>query len=137
MAIDHEEVLSWFDAVNWLQGEWVPDIVVALWNGQKRFVDLLEEIRESDTQHRWSNRTRPLSRQSLARTLDSMERDELVLRHEDNSATPRAVWYELTPDLRSFLEERAGPTAEWIKDHRDLIERVRRRRFAPEKNAPA
>lgn len=131
MGVGREEVLSWFDAVHWHQGEWVPEIVVALWSARKRFLDLLEEIRESTTQHRWSTRTRPLSRQSLAQTLQGMVRDELVLRHEDNSSAPKAVWYELTPVVRAFLEGQAGSTAEWVDANRDLIERVRQRRFMP------
>lgn len=109
----------------------MPEIVVALWTGRKRFLDLLEETRESKTQHRWSTRTRPLSRQSLAQTLQGMVRDELVLRHEDNSSAPKVVWYELTPVVRVFLEEYAGPAAEWVDANRDLIERVRQRRFMP------
>lgn len=129
MGSGPDEVLKWFDAVNWLQGEWVPEIVVALWDGEKRFLDLLKEIRESDTQHRWSTRTRPMTKQSLARTLDAMQRDELVLRREDNSSAPRAVYYQISPLLREFLEQRARPAAEWIHDHQDLIERIRERRF--------
>ncbi|WP_020501008.1 hypothetical protein [Sciscionella marina] len=100
MGISADEVLNWFDAVNWQQGEWVPEIVVVLWDGQKRFLDLLKEIQDSSIQHRWSNKTKPLTRQSLSRTLTRMEREELVLRHEDNSSVPRAVWYEVSPVLR-------------------------------------
>ncbi|GAA5110239.1 hypothetical protein [Haloechinothrix salitolerans] len=132
MGISADEVLNWFDAVNWQQGEWVPEIVVALWAGQKRFLDLLKEIQESSTQHRWSNKTKPLTRQSLSQTLTRMEREELVLRHEDNSSVPRAVWYEVSPILREFLEERARPPAGWIASHQDLIERVRQSRVTRE-----
>ncbi|GAA5120991.1 hypothetical protein [Haloechinothrix salitolerans] len=132
MAMSADEVLCWFDAVNWQQGEWVPEIVVALWGGSQRFLDLWKEIRDSSTQHRWSGKTSPLTKQSLSQTLTRMERDELVLRHEDNSAVPKAVWYEVTPVLREFLEERAQRPAEWIASHQELIERIRRRRVTRE-----
>lgn len=64
MGISADEVLNWFDAVNWQQGEWVPEIVVVLWDDQKRFLDLLKEIQDSSIQHRWSNKTKPLTRQT-------------------------------------------------------------------------
>src|SRR5699024_3055544 len=100
--------------------------------GRKRFLDLWKEIRESSTQHRWSNKTKPLTKQVLSQTLTRMERDELVLRHEDNSSVPRAVWYEVSPLLRQFLEESAQTTAEWVASHRELIERIRQRRIRRE-----
>ncbi len=134
MGIGANEVLNWFDAVHWQHGEWVPEIVVALWAGRKRFLDLLKEIQDSSTQHRWSNKTNPLTKQSLSQTLARMEREELVLRNEDSSSIPRAVWYEVSPTLREFLEESAGAPAEWVANNHDLIERVRQRRVAPDRH---
>jgi DNA-binding HxlR family transcriptional regulator len=122
------EMLSWFDAVNWQQGEWVPEIVVALWGSPKRFLDLWKEIRESSTQHRWSSKTQPVTKQSLSQTLTRMERDELLLRNEEKSSVPKAVWYELSPIFREFLEKQARPPAEWIASHKEVIDRVRQRR---------
>lgn len=131
MAIDAEEVLSWFDLVRWHQGKWVPDIIIVLSEGPMRSNDLFNEVRERNIEHRWSTGDAPVSKQSFMRTLHAMERDELVLRCEDNSRNPRAVYYELSPVVQEFLEGHTRAAVEWVAEHRELIDRVRQRRQEP------
>lgn len=134
MAINAEEVLSWFDLVRWHQGKWVPDIIIVLSEGPMRSNDLFHEVRERNIEHRWSTGDSPVSKQSFTRTLHAMERDELVLRCEDNSQNPRAVYYELSPLVQEFLEDHTRAAVEWAEAHRELFDRVRQRRQEPDQD---
>ncbi|SFK53609.1 winged helix-turn-helix transcriptional regulator [Amycolatopsis sacchari] len=128
MEVGSEELSRGFDLIQWLQGKWAPDIVVALWNGPKRFNDLFVSARELKLIHRWSRRDSTLSREVFSETLHRMEADGLLTRNEDNSSVPRSVWYELSPELKDLLGRRSWAALEWAVEHEDLLERARRRR---------
>jgi DNA-binding HxlR family transcriptional regulator len=128
MTIDPKNVLAWYDVVRLHQGEWAPDVIICLIDGPQRFMHLLSEVRERQLTHPWSRSTRELSKQSLSRLLHTMERNELILRHEDQSDASAAVSYELSPAARSFLEQRIYAVAEWAAENQDLISRAQQRR---------
>lgn len=128
MTIDPKHVLAWYDVVRLHQGEWAPDVIVCLIDGPQRFMKLLTDVRSRHLTHPWSRSARRLTKQSLSRLLHTMERNELILRHEDHSEIPPAVSYELSPAARSFLEERISSVVEWAEANQDLISRAQQRR---------
>jgi DNA-binding HxlR family transcriptional regulator len=128
MTIDPKNILAWYDVVHLHQGEWAPDVVICLIDGPQRFMQLLSEVRARQLTHPWSRSARRLSKQSLSRLLHTMERNELILRHEDQSESPAAVSYELSPAARAFLEERISSVVEWAEGNQDLISRAQQRR---------
>jgi DNA-binding HxlR family transcriptional regulator len=122
-----EDIMRWFEIVQWLQGSWVPEIVVVLAQGPIRFQDLGRAVRAQHTDRWWSSRASQLSNSQLSRTLHAMHRDELVLRHEDRSRVPITVTYELSPLLRDFLTGPIGPGVDWLRRHDSTLERIRER----------
>jgi DNA-binding HxlR family transcriptional regulator len=128
MSVEPKDILAWYDVVRLHQGEWAPDVVICLMDGPQRFMQLLSEVRARQLTHPWSRSVRRLSKQSLARSLRTMERNELILRHEDQSEASAAVSYELSPAARAFLEERISSVVEWAAGNQDLISQAQQRR---------
>jgi len=128
MAVEPKDILAWYDVVRLHQGEWAPDVVICLMDGPQRFMQLLSEVRARQLTHPWSRSTRELSKQSLTRSLRTMERNELILRHEGRSESSAAVSYELSPAARAFLEEQISSVVEWAAGNQDLISRAQQRR---------
>ncbi|MGH2352732.1 MAG: winged helix-turn-helix transcriptional regulator [Chloroflexota bacterium] len=128
MKAETDDIVRWFEIVQWQQGSWVPEIVLVLAQGPTRFTDLCRAIRARNTDRWWFIRRSQLSNSQLSRTLHAMERDELVLRHEDRSRVPSTVIYELSPLLIDFLAGPIGPAVKWLRHHDEPIERVRERR---------
>jgi DNA-binding HxlR family transcriptional regulator len=69
---DTKDIARWFEIVQWLQGSWVPEIVIVLAEGPTRFQDLGRAIRAQNTDRWWSTRTSRLSNSQLSRTLHAM-----------------------------------------------------------------
>lgn len=120
-----EDMLRWFELVQWLQGSWVPEIVLVLADGPARFSDLQRAIRARTTDRWWFHRPSQLSNSQLSRTLDAMERDGLLLRHEDRSTIPFPVTYELSPLLLDFLTGPITAAVHWSRHHDEPLERIR------------
>ena len=127
MTVDPKHILAWYDVVRLHEGKWAPDVVICLLDGPQRFMQLLSEVRARELTHPWSRSVRPLSKQSLVRSLNTMVRNELILRHEDRSEASVAVSYELSPAARAFLEERISSIVEWASGNQDLISRAQQR----------
>lgn len=125
MRAEPDDILRWFEIVQWQQGSWVPEIVLVLARGPTRFTDLCRAIRARNADRWWFLRRSQLSNSQLSRTLRAMERDELILRHEDRSRVPSTVIYELSPLLIDFLTGPIGPVVDWLRHHNEPIERVR------------
>ncbi|MGH3630033.1 MAG: winged helix-turn-helix transcriptional regulator [Sciscionella sp.] len=104
---DIDDLARWFEIIQWQQGSWVPAIVLVLVYGPTRFQELGRAIRARHTDRWWSNRRSHLSNSQLSRTLQAMERDELIVRHEDHSCGH--VTYQLSPLFLDFLTG-TGPT---------------------------
>jgi DNA-binding HxlR family transcriptional regulator len=130
VEVDPDEVVAWFELVQWHQGIWVPDIVAVLTEGPMRFKDLRRAINTNacHIDRWWFPRPSRLSSSQLSHTLAAMQRDELILRHEDRSRVPIAVSYELSPLMREFLARFTGPAMEWLQIHREPMDRVRQQR---------
>jgi DNA-binding HxlR family transcriptional regulator len=104
------------EAMGVLSGQWVPAVLTALAVGPLHFVELLAEINSVDERHGRRAHPTPLSSKVLARTLQRMGDEGLVLRHKDPSPHP-SVWYEITEDGRTLLEA-LRPLAQWARLHR-------------------
>ncbi|MER7877702.1 helix-turn-helix domain-containing protein [Streptomyces solisilvae] len=111
-------------ALHMLNGEWIPDILVALAEGPKQYSGLLGTIREKTHQDGWSG-TRHLYLQEsvLNRTLRRLERGELVERHREPKF-PYHARYQLTAAADELLTALA-PLVEWPKQHAELVNRAR------------
>lgn len=126
MEAHHDDIVRWFELVQWQQGNWVPEIVLVLAKGPAHFTDLCSTIRTLDTDRWWFSRRSQLSNSQLSRTLRAMQRDELVLRHEDRSGVPITVTYELSPLLINFLlTGPIKPAADWLRQHNEPMEQIR------------
>lgn len=125
MRADTDDIMRWFEIVQWQQGSWVPDVVVVLAEGPTRFEDLRRAIRARNIDRWWFSRRSQLSNSQLSRTLRAMERDEFILRHEDRSRVPIAVTYELSPLFIDFLTGPIGPAVDWLRRHDEPIARIR------------
>ncbi|MFD0443274.1 winged helix-turn-helix transcriptional regulator [Streptomyces indonesiensis] len=102
-----------------INGEWIPDVLVALAEGPKQYTRLLDTIREKTHEDGWSE-TRHLYLQEsvLNRTLRRLEREELIERHREPTFPYRAR-YQLTSAADELLTA-LTPLAEWPKHHADL-----------------
>lgn len=112
--IEHpREILGFFDVVHWLHGKWVPDVVVALWDGPKRHNELFHAIQERHISHGWSMKGGSLSKWPYKQTLERLEREGVIKRIADNPVRPTQVTYELTPVFREFMDRYAGDVIAW------------------------
>ncbi|GAA0927612.1 hypothetical protein GCM10009574_058310 [Streptomyces asiaticus] len=110
-------------ALHMINGEWIPDVLVALAEGPKQYTRLLDTIREKTHEDGWSE-TRHLYLQEsvLNRTLRRLEREELIERHREPTFPYRAR-YQLTSAADELLTA-LTPLAEWPKHHADLVSRA-------------
>lgn len=123
---DHLFALNLRHALHMLNGEWIPDVLVALAEGPKQYTGLLGTIRERTHQDGWSeSRHLYLQESVLNRTLRRLEQEELVERHRE-STFPYRARYQLTPPADKLLTA-LMPLTEWPKQHADLVERARQR----------
>ncbi|RLV78525.1 hypothetical protein D3C57_109110 [Streptomyces rapamycinicus NRRL 5491] len=120
---DHIFTLNLRHALHILNGEWIPDVLVALADGPKQYTGLLGIIREKTREDGWSE-TRHLYLQEsvLNRTLRRLEREELVERHREPTFPYRAR-YQLTSAANELLTA-LTPLTEWPKHHADLVSRA-------------
>ncbi|WP_325707470.1 transcriptional regulator [Amycolatopsis sp.] len=110
-----------------LNGEWIPDILVALRSGPLHYKELLATIDEASGFDPWSGGRRSLQSRVLSGTLLRLTASGLVRRFEEPAVFPRSVLYEITPAAVQVLD-RALPMTEWADEHADLIEHARRAR---------
>lgn len=72
VRVDTQDIARWFEMVRWLQGSWVPEIVLVLAEGPTRFQDLHRAIsRAQNTDRWWFSRPSQLSNAQLSRTLSA------------------------------------------------------------------
>jgi DNA-binding HxlR family transcriptional regulator len=103
-----------------LNGEWIPDILLALSAGPLRYTELLESIRSSPVVDARTHRGRYVQPRILLNTLRRMEDDGLVLRREEAAGLDRSVSYELTPAAQELLGALMS-TVTWCERHKELI----------------
>lgn len=117
-----------WDLRHLLNGEWIPDVLVALSSGPLRRGELLEKIRSTTVRNGWSARgRRNIADSVLNRTLTRLEAAEIVLHSRDDSVFPPVSSYQLSPAARELFESLIAP-AQWAEKHNDLIKRVQQRR---------
>lgn len=109
-----------------LNGEWIPDILLALSTGPLRYTELLDSIRSSPVIDARTHRGRHVQPRILLNTLRRMEDDGLVLRHEDAVGLDRSVTYELTPAAQELLGALTS-TVTWCERHKALIAQAEHR----------
>jgi DNA-binding HxlR family transcriptional regulator len=102
-------------ALRLLSGQWVVAVLAALALGPLHFTKLLAEINCVDDELGRLTHDRPLSRKVLAGTLDRMEADSLVVRHDETISHP-SVRYELTPTGQTLLAA-LRPLAKWAQTY--------------------
>jgi|SRR5438067_1526369 len=117
-----------WDLRHFLNGEWIPDVLVALSSGPLRRGELLEKIRSTTVPNGWSaSDRRNLADSVLHRTLTKLETAEIVEHTRDDSVFPPVSLYQLSPAARELFEALIAP-AQWAEKHHDLIRRVQQRR---------
>lgn len=99
-----------------LAGQWVAAVLAALAIGPLPFGQILDEVNLVDAALGRRTHDRPLSAKVLSRTLDRMERDRLIIRHEKVSGGRRTVYYELTRTGQTLLAA-LRPLAEWTQGY--------------------
>lgn len=110
-----------------LNGEWYWDVFVALYEGPLQYTDLLNRIRERNSENGWPGRAhRHLQESTLSRTLRRLTEGELLVR-DQASQFPFPTTYQLSPTARELLTVMA-PAVEWAESHADLLVRVQKRR---------
>jgi DNA-binding HxlR family transcriptional regulator len=113
-------------ALRLLSGQWVVAVLAALAAGPLPFGQIVDEVNAVEAALGQRTHDRPLSTKVLARTLDRMERDRLVTRHEHVTTGRRAVTYELTRTGQTLLSM-LRPLAEWTQayeqEHHDAPRR--------------
>jgi DNA-binding HxlR family transcriptional regulator len=109
-----------------LNGDWIPDVLLALSAEPLRYKDLLGAIHSSPVVDTRTSRDRHVQPRILVSTLRRMEDDGLVLRHEESDRVPRAVRYELTEAARELLGALTS-TVTWCQRHQALITQAERR----------
>jgi DNA-binding HxlR family transcriptional regulator len=102
-------------ALRLLSGQWVVAVLAALALGPLHFTKLLAEINYVDDELGRLTHDRPLSRKVLAGTLDRMEADGLLVRHDETISHP-SVRYELTPTGQTLLAA-LRPLAKWAQSY--------------------
>ncbi|EWM15262.1 helix-turn-helix domain-containing protein [Kutzneria sp. 744] len=106
-----------------LNGDWIPDVLLALSSGPLRYTELLDAIRSSPVVDARTQRGRHVQPRILLNTLRRMEDDGLVLRHEKSIGLDRSVQYELTPAAHELLSALTS-TVTWCERHQTLIARA-------------
>lgn len=102
-------------ALRLLSGQWVVAVLAALALGPLHFTRLLAEINSVEAELGRRTHDRPLSRKVLAGTLDRMEHDGLLVRHDETISHP-SVRYELTATGQTLLAA-LRPLAKWAQSY--------------------
>lgn len=108
-----------------LSGQWIPDVLLALSNGPRRYNDLLATIRDVPVVDGWTGRDRHIQARILTQTLRRLERYGLVHRIKD-VAWPRAVHYELSAAAQELVTALL-PGVLWSHQHEEHISQVQQR----------
>lgn len=108
---------------NLLDGEWALAVLYALARGPKRYGEISDRVQEYHHEDTWSNGHTVLHHSSLTRALDTLTKDELLLRDEKPRSFPPSVTYSLsTPAIQ--LMGATDPLVDWVRSHADLIARA-------------
>lgn len=116
------------EALAMLGGDWPVAVLVALSLGRLHFVEILRSVNEVEQRFGFRRHTVGLSSKVLSRTLDRLESDGLLIRHDEarrrNLAHP-SVQYELTAAGQAMVVA-MRPLAEWARRHRPAGDRPNR-----------
>lgn len=102
-----------------LNGQWVVAVLASLAAQPRTYLDLREDINNTEERLGWTSHPRPVSQKVLSETLKRMRRDGLIIRSGTRSAF-HEVWYELSP-LGQTLLQSLRPMARWAMDNRDAV----------------
>jgi DNA-binding HxlR family transcriptional regulator len=83
--------------------EWLPTVLVALFDGPKHYTELLEDANALRVASSWSIRHGQMHESPLSRALKQMTQDELIERHENHEGFVTTVRYSLTVAARELL----------------------------------
>ncbi|MGW7514148.1 winged helix-turn-helix transcriptional regulator [Streptomyces sp. NPDC054796] len=112
------------DVLHFMNGEWIPDVLVTLKNGPKLYTDLLYSVRANTCDDGWSDKHhRYLQESVLNRTLRRMEQTELIQRRRD-SEFPYRVSYRLTSAADRLLHLMAPAVSAWCSENAELVVRA-------------
>jgi DNA-binding HxlR family transcriptional regulator len=130
--VPEQSILSdWYSARALVAAEWIPAILVALLDGPMTYSHLRATVEASRVAEGWNPRHERLHQSTLTRSLRQLTGDGLLVRDEVPGSFPRSVRYSLTAAARELLEA-IGPLRVWAEQHRELVERARRRRWVPD-----
>jgi DNA-binding HxlR family transcriptional regulator/predicted MFS family arabinose efflux permease len=102
-------------------GEWVPSILLTLWDEPLHYKEILAAVRTHEVgAWGWDRRPEKLHDSVLARTLRRMNDDGLIDRDESLGVFPPSVLYALTPPGRELLAA-AAALAQWAEQHPDVV----------------
>lgn len=107
------------EAMSVLNGQWVVAVLASLAAQPRKYLDLREDINNTEERLGWTSHPRPVSQKVLSETLKRMRRDGLIIRSGSRSAF-REVWYELSP-LGQTLLQSLRPLARWAMDNREAV----------------
>lgn len=119
---------DWYRARALVAAELVPAIVVALLDGPLNYSEVRQAVESCHVAEGWNPRHERLHESTLTRSLQQLTGDGLLLRQEIPGSFPRSVQYMLTPGARELVEA-MRPVADWARQHDDLVEQARRRRW--------
>lgn len=110
------------EALALLSGDWPVAVLVALSLGRLHFVEIMRSVNEVEQRFGFRRHTVGLSSKVLSRTLDRLEEDGLLIRHDEalrrNLPHP-SVQYELTPAGQAMVVA-LRPLATWTRRYRPL-----------------
>lgn len=106
-----------------LNGQWVVAVLASLAARPRTYLDLREDINNTEERLGWISHPRPVSQKVLSETLKRMRRDGLIVRSGSQSAF-HEVWYELSP-LGQTLLRSLRPVARWAMDNGEMVTQAR------------
>lgn len=108
------------EALSVLSGDWPVAVLVALSLGRLHFVEVMRSVNEVEQRFGFRRHGAKLSSKVLSRTLDRLEEDGLLIRHDEarrrNLPHP-SVQYELTPAGQAMVVS-LRPLADWARRYR-------------------
>ena len=111
------------EAMTVLHGQWVVAVLASLAAQPRKYLDLRDDINNTEERLGWISHPRPVSQKVLSETLKRMRRDGLIIRSGSRSAF-QEVWYELSP-LGQTLLRSLRPVARWAMDNGEAVAKAR------------
>ncbi len=111
------------EAMTVLSGQWVVAVLASLAARPRKYLDLRDDINNTEERLGWISHPRPVSQKVLSETLKRMRRDGLITRTGSRLAF-QEVWYKLSP-LGQTLLRSLRPVAKWAMDNGSAVAHAR------------